>query len=79
MKNLQNTAFFGLRWQAENVDNLLIWSSCPNWMLSHRHWDICYLCCFGIFSNINREHFRAISLNFVDNESFQFSFSDFLT
>ena len=56
-----------------------IWSSCPNSMLSHGHWGICYSCCFRIFSKISGEQFRTIWLTFVDNESFQLGFSDFLT
>ena len=71
--------FFSLCWQAENDENLHIWSSCPNLMLSDRHRVICYLCCFGIFRNINGEHFRTIWLTFIDNESIQCGFSDFLT
>ena len=79
MKNLQNMAFFSLRWQAEIDKNLYILSSCPNSMLSYGHWGICYSCCFRIFSKISGEHFRTIWLTFVDNESFQLGFSDFLT
>ena len=79
MKNLQNTAFFSLRWRAENGENLYIWSSCPNMMLSNRHWDICYHCCFRILSNIDGKQFRTILLTFIDNASIQHRFSDFLT
>ena len=79
MKNLQNTAFLSLCWRAKNGENLYIWSSCPNMMLSNRHWDICYHCCFRILSNIDGKQFRTILLAFIDNASIQHWFSDFLT
>ena len=79
MKILQNTAFFSLCWRAENGENLYKWSSCANTMLSNRHWDICYLCCFQILSNIDGKQFGTILLTFIDNASIQHRFSDFLT
>ena len=82
MKNLQNTAFLSLCWRAKNGENLYIWSSCPNMMLSNRHWDICYHCCFRILSNIDGKQFRTIFFDLYwqcEHPAQIFWFSDFKT